>query len=70
MPGSAWRRRLMSAHLSNASCPHRELKLRPTYQSPHGVAASCGYIPHSSRGPIGRSSEGPPTRVRMASPPH
>ena len=66
----AWRRRLILAHPSHVSRPHGELHRRPQWQSLHGDATSFWHTPHSARGPMGSSTEGPSGRARMVYPPH
>ena len=70
MAGSAWRPRPISAHPSHGSWPHRELHRRPQWQGPHAVPPSFRRTPHTVRGPIGSSTEGPSGRVRMQFQPH
>ena len=48
----AWHRRPISAHPSHVSWPHRELRLRPQWESSHGTAALFRYTPHADLGPI------------------
>ena len=45
--------------------PHRELLRRPQWLRSHAVPPPLRHTPHTFRGPIGSSTEGPMAAVRM-----
>ena len=49
----------------HVSWPHRELHRKPQWQGPHASPRQFRHTPHTVRGPIGSSTEGPSGRVRM-----
>eukprot|EP00959_Pyramimonas_sp_CCMP1952_P220928 4619174-Pyramimonas_sp.AAC.1 len=49
---------------------HRELHRRPHSQRAHAVPLPFRCTPHTLRGPIRGSTEGPSGSARMAVPPH
>ena len=56
---------LVSAHPSRALWPHRELHRTPQWQGSHGGPAPFWRTPHTVRGPIGSSTEGPRGKARI-----
>eukprot|EP00959_Pyramimonas_sp_CCMP1952_P320293 6702891-Pyramimonas_sp.AAC.1 len=60
----------MSSHPSHGSWPDRERHRRHQWQVPLGAAAPCRHPPHTVRGLIGGSTEGPSGKASMAPPPN
>ena len=52
-------------HASHGSRPHRELHRRPQWQGSHASPGPFRHTPHTVRGPIESSTEGPCGRVRL-----